>query len=281
MQKKNLLAILLTFFVCSFCFGQNSDLLLSRLPPSGVSISFFQVKTDTLYHSKQIISLLVLPRKNFGIFHLEIGYSKTDLKPTSSFGLKNNAMAAINGSYFDRDNGGSVTYLEMHDSVISTTRPGNLKWSKPDSLINGAIVIRKDSSVIIQLANTDEFYEKSNQEIAVLGAGPILLLNSKPIRLPNMDLVNERNPRTCLCDTKEALVFITIDGRSKEAAGMSLDETQHYLKNIGCVDAINLDGGGSTTLWIRNQGIVNFPSDRSGERPVSNALLIIKNGSKH
>jgi exopolysaccharide biosynthesis protein len=244
-------------------------------------MSFFQVKTDTLYNNKQIISLLVLPKKNFGIFHLEIGYSKTDLKPTSYFGQQNNAMAAINGSYFDRDKGGSVTYLEMHDTIISTTRPGNLKWAKPDSLINGAIVIGKDSAVIIQLANTDEFYVKSNQEMAVLRAGPILLLNSQPMKLPNMDLVTERNPRTCLCETQEALVFITIDGRRKEAAGMSLAEAQLYLKNIGCINAINLDGGGSTTLWIRNQGIVNFPSDRSGERPVSNALLIIKNGTGH
>jgi exopolysaccharide biosynthesis protein len=91
-----------------------------------------------------------------------------------------------------------------------------------------------------------------------------------------MDLVTGRNPRTCLCETKESLVFITIDGRSNDAAGMSLSETQQFWKNIGCIDAINLDGGGSTTMWIKGKGIVNFPSDSSGERPVSNALLLIK-----
>jgi len=48
------------------------------------------------------------------------------------------------------------------------------------------------------------------------------------------------------------------------------------LLKLGCVDAINLDGGGSTTMWIHQKGIVNFPSDKTGERPVSNALLIIK-----
>jgi exopolysaccharide biosynthesis protein len=45
---------------------------------------------------------------------------------------------------------------------------------------------------------------------------------------------------------------------------------------LKCTDAINLDGGGSTTMWLKNKGIVNHPSDREGERPVSDAFLIIK-----
>jgi exopolysaccharide biosynthesis protein len=92
-----------------------------------------------------------------------------------------------------------------------------------------------------------------------------------------MDLVNNRHPRTCLCETKESVIFITIDGRNKEAEGMNLFEVQNFLLNIGCVDAINLDGGGSTTMWTKEKGIINFPSDSSGERPVSNTLLIIPN----
>jgi exopolysaccharide biosynthesis protein len=73
------------------------------------------------------------------------------------------------------------------------------------------------------------------------------------------------------------VIFITIDGRNKEAEGMNLFEVQNFLLNIGCVDAINLDGGGSTTMWTKEKGIINFPSDSSGERPVSNTLLIIPN----
>ncbi len=56
---------------------------------------------------------------------------------------------------------------------------------------------------------------------------------------------------------------------------MSLIEAQQFLQDIGCVDAINLDGGGSTTMWTKEKGVVNFPSDKSGERSVSNALLIM------
>jgi len=56
---------------------------------------------------------------------------------------------------------------------------------------------------------------------------------------------------------------------------MNLKEAQNFLLAIGCVDAINLDGGGSTTLWIKGEGIINNPSDLFGERPVSNAILIM------
>ena len=55
---------------------------------------------------------------------------------------------------------------------------------------------------------------------------------------------------------------------------MSLIEAQKFLLTIGCIDAINLDGGGSTTMWVQDKGVVNSPSDISGERRVSNALLI-------
>ena len=253
MHKKTLISILLVFFACSFCLGQNQNLLLSSTSASGDSVTFIQIKTDTLFNSNQIISLLVLPKKNFSRYRLEISYCKSDLKPTSYFGLSKNAAAAINGGFFDRDNGGSVTYLEINNTVISRTRPSDLKCAKPDSLINGAIVIGKDSAVLIQPANTDQYYEQSKQEIAVLVAGSLLLYNSKLLNLPKMELVTERNPRTCLCETKEALVFITIDGRRKEAEGMTLAETQQYLQKIGCVDSINLDGCGSTTMWIKGK----------------------------
>ena len=71
-------------------------------------------------------------------------------------------------------------------------------------------------------------------------------------------------------------MFVAIDGRSKSAEGMSLNEAQKYLVSLGCVNAINLDGGGSTTLWIKNGGVVNHPSDDTGERDVANAVLLIK-----
>jgi exopolysaccharide biosynthesis protein len=47
------------------------------------------------------------------------------------------------------------------------------------------------------------------------------------------------------------------------------------LRALGVVDAVNLDGGGSATMWVRGLGVVNHPTDSSGERPVANALVIL------
>jgi len=235
-----------------------------------------QIKTDTLFKSKQIINQLVLSNKSFKRYKIVIGNSQPELVKTSIIAQKNNAIAAINGGFFDRDHGGSVSYFELNDSVISQKRPDKIKWAVPDSLTNGAIVLTKNHKIIIEPARTSQYYEESKKEAAVLVTGPLLIYHSNPQLLPNMEFTFKRNPRTCLCITKESVIFVTIDGRSEQAAGMNLIETQKYLMNLDCYDAINLDGGGSTTMWIKNKGIVNFPSDKEGERLVSNAILLLE-----
>jgi exopolysaccharide biosynthesis protein len=235
-----------------------------------------QIKTDTLFKSKQIINQLVLPNKSFKRYTIVIGNSQPELVKTSLIAQKNNAIAAINGGFFDRDHGGSVTYFELNDSVISQKRPDKIKWAVPDSLTNGTIVLTKNHKIIIEPARTSQFYEESKEEAAVLVTGPLLIYHSKLHKLPKMEFTFKRHPRTCLCITKESVIFVAIDGRSEQAAGMSLIETQKYLMDLGCYDAINLDGGGSTTMWINNKGIINYPSDKEGERLVSNAILLLK-----
>jgi exopolysaccharide biosynthesis protein len=185
-------------------------------------------------------------------------------------------LAAINGSFFDMKEGGSVSYLEKGDSVISFTRPDTLKWAVPDSLANGAIVLGKDSELQISRARTDQYYKSSDEEMYVLISGPLLIHNSLAQKLPDMAFSHKRHPRTCLGVTEESLIFICVDGRSEQAAGMSLFELQRYMLDLGCREAINLDGGGSTTLWTSSGGVVNVPSDPQGERSVANALIIVR-----
>ena len=262
-------------FAISVGCGQNKNFLNQQIKTTEDSIAFIQIKTDSIFNSNQIISLLILQKNAINKFNIEFGYSHSDLMTTSSFAKSNNAVAAINGGFSNMDSRGSVTYFEMDDIVISRNRNPDLKWGIADSIINGAIVITNDFKIAIQPANSEQFYESSKQESAVLVTGPLLLLNSEVMKLPNMKFANDRHPRTCLCISKKSMVFITIDGRKKEAEGMNLIEAQKFLLKIGCIDAINLDGGGSTTMWTKNKGIVNLPSDELGERPVSNALLII------
>ena len=86
----------------------------------------------------------------------------------------------------------------------------------------------------------------------------------------------QRNPRTVAGVTATGqVILLVVDGRSSASIGVTLYELGQEMKALGTVDAVNLDGGGSATMWIKGLGVVNHPTDSSGERPVSNAIVIL------
>lgn len=90
----------------------------------------------------------------------------------------------------------------------------------------------------------------------------------------------QRHPRTAICLTEDNhIILLVADGRHLEASGFSLAELARLLKEFGCYNAINLDGGGSSTMFIRGEGVVNHPSDNQqfdseGERAVRTVIVI-------
>jgi exopolysaccharide biosynthesis protein len=276
-MKQILIGIYFIFFVTtSTIHCQPKNYIYPNYKLSKDSIEYAQLKTDSLFNSKQIVSIIALSKDYKGKYQVSIVNSGKSLSRTSSLAQGSNALAAINGGFFNMDSGGSVTYFEIKDSVISRTKPLQLKWSKPDSLMNGAIVISKTHDLTIGYAMNGDLYEQSKLEKAVLVTGPLLLNNSKKVNLPNMSIATTRHPRTIIATTNKSILFITIDGRTDEAMGMSLYEVQEFLLMLKVVDAVNLDGGGSTTMWINGIGVYNYPSGNLIERPVANALVIQK-----
>jgi exopolysaccharide biosynthesis protein len=88
--------------------------------------------------------------------------------------------------------------------------------------------------------------------------------------------VETRHPRTAVAKLKDGkFLMITIDGRSESSGGIGLQDLAEYLLSLGAVDAMNLDGGGSTTMFLDGK-VVNHPSDKEGERKVSDALIVRK-----
>ncbi|MFW5697356.1 MAG: phosphodiester glycosidase family protein [Fimbriimonadaceae bacterium] len=88
----------------------------------------------------------------------------------------------------------------------------------------------------------------------------------------------ERHPRTAMgVDAAgETLWLVTVDGRQEGwSRGIDLYELAELLRYLGADDAANLDGGGSTTMWVDGQ-VVNRPSDPTGERHVASSLLVIR-----
>ncbi|MCC6929977.1 MAG: phosphodiester glycosidase family protein [Gemmatimonadaceae bacterium] len=84
-----------------------------------------------------------------------------------------------------------------------------------------------------------------------------------------------RHPRSAIALSRDStkLMLVVVDGRRAWSVGMSLAELADNLIALGAYQAMNLDGGGSSALWLAGE-VVNFPSDPSGERAVGNALVV-------
>jgi hypothetical protein len=87
--------------------------------------------------------------------------------------------------------------------------------------------------------------------------------------------VRQRNPRTMAgVDARGRVLLVAVDGRQAgRSAGLSILEAAQVMRALGAVTAMNLDGGGSTTMVIEGQ-VVNRPSDPSGERADGDAVLV-------
>jgi hypothetical protein len=82
-----------------------------------------------------------------------------------------------------------------------------------------------------------------------------------------------RNPRTAVGYNNHWVYLVVVDGRQKGLSmGMSFTELAKFMKELGCTDALNLDGGGSSTFWLDGK-VLNSPSDKH-ERAVANALVL-------
>ena len=116
----------------------------------------------------------------------------------------------------------------------------------------------------------------------VTGGAGRLLRDGEPVLEENiareavsLEFMERRHPRTFVGMSKDSatLYLCVVDGRQKRSVGMSFREIQEFLVQLGAWQAMNFDGGGSTTMVVKGK-ILNSPSDKTGERPVANALVV-------
>ena len=113
---------------------------------------------------------------------------------------------------------------------------------------------------------------------AIVGGGPQLVKDGQlrvgTVREGFSSAFAARNPRTLAGVTRRGkLLVVTVDGRSRRSVGVTLTEAARLMRALGARDALNLDGGGSTTMVIDGE-LANRPSD-GRERAVSDALLVL------
>ncbi|HLU99855.1 MAG TPA: phosphodiester glycosidase family protein [Acidobacteriota bacterium] len=130
-------------------------------------------------------------------------------------------------------------------------------------------------------SSEEEFHEEWSQMDYIVGGTPLLMRNNQiihdfSIERVESSFVEKRHPRSAIGILNDKRwVMVVVDGRQPTTSmGMSLPELALFMQSLGCTDALNLDGGGSSTLYLQGQ-VVSAPSDLMGERPVSDAILVI------
>ncbi|MBP5391283.1 MAG: phosphodiester glycosidase family protein [Bacteroidales bacterium] len=233
-----------------------------------------------LFGSPQDISIIEADPRKFRFNVLD----HKSLKKTSEAASEAGAVAAINGTFYNMKQGGSVCYLQIDGQVADTTKGSNMKLRA-----NGAVVIR-NGRLSVEPWNQDKekrFLANPDKNTSVMATMTLLVHDGYAVEiLENKGFSDKRHPRSVIFEKDGKVCLMVIDGRSKgNAAGMTLDEIQRYLSIMGdgkgCKSAVNLDGGGSSTLWTAKDGIINHPSDNGkfdnkGERRVANSIIVIR-----
>ncbi|HMX38078.1 MAG TPA: phosphodiester glycosidase family protein, partial [Ferruginibacter sp.] len=117
-----------------------------------------------------------------------------------------------------------------------------------------------------------------------IGGGPVLVQDGRVKITNNEELkfagkaIGDKHPRTCIGYTNDGyLIIMAIQGRFPGIAeGATLEQEARLLVGLGCVEALNLDGGGSSCLLINGKETIQ-PSDKGGQRPVPAVFMISVN----
>jgi uncharacterized protein YigE (DUF2233 family) len=179
-----------------------------------------------------------------------------------------------------REYGGTVTRIVegggsplAPDTVVLSGGGAGAEFLRRAAPVGAKVSFRLDVSTV-----SGRTFDVGAIRDAVAG-GPRLLTNGKvTITLAEEGMASSfsttRHPRTAVGVTGDGkILLVTVDGRQKGLSrGASLPELADVLLKFGAIDAVNLDGGGSTAMIVRD-AVVNSPSEGK-ERPIADALLV-------
>ena len=277
-MKKITLALLTILFILSAC-SQRELIELTSSEKIDQHLTWKVIKTKELDINGRpaSINILDVDLKKFD-GDIDLAWYPEDLIITSKIGKQYDALAAVNGSYFDMKVGGAWVFLQSDGKQVAGNKSGVI-FSH-----NGAFAEDTSGNIVI-LERPETDWEASPAYDYVMSAGPLMIFEDEIYPMDSVAFNLDRHPRTAVGLTKDKhLILVTVDGRQKEAVGMSIPELTELMEDLQCTYALNLDGGGSTTMYIKgkdHQGIVNYPTDNKtfdhkGERPVSNAILVLE-----
>lgn len=184
-----------------------------------------------------------------------------------SFGTLVGAQVAVNGDFF--------SYTDY--STNGPSRGNGGAWGGSDHGYVAPVQFGSSQVAIPPHEGTGGVEPWARE---VVSGHPTLLVAGARRDNNGDSLCTARHPRTALGfnAAKDRLYLMVVDGRATGRAGMTCDELIGQFQGLGVTDAVNLDGGGSSTMWLASAGVVNYPSDGS-PRVVGNHLAIKAAGS--
>jgi exopolysaccharide biosynthesis protein len=309
-MKKRILFLVLFFLCQKISFSQlkwqNVDTAFQPLP-SSVHVYFTNDQPDTgVFRAYYLVADL---KDKHLTFTTDTTF-KRRLTP-SQFYQKNGApLVVVNGTFFSFETNRNLNAVIKDGRLVSYTAP--VSGRGKDTLtyfysFKGAIGINKKRSADVAWIFTDSSkhhaYASQNKLPALhdsdsspktslasfkkwkmrtaIGGGPVILQDGE-IKISNNEermfmgkAVNDKHPRTAMGYTKDnKLVILVIEGRNTDAHGATLEQEARILKDLNCVEALNLDGGGSSCLLINGKETIKV-SDKT-QRPVPAVFIIRK-----
>lgn len=182
-------------------------------------------------------------------------------RTVSSFAEANGVAIAVNAGFFD-------AAFRSYGVAVG----GGRRWEDTEDQTQSAQLVSDGRRV--ELVPAEVVLEPQDWMREVVSGHPILVDEGGPVDSGD-PMMAVRHPRTAAGLSKDGktLILLVVDGRSSASVGMTGPELSGVMIELGSWKALNLDGGGSSAMYIRGEGIVNHPSD-GHERRVSNQLGI-------
>jgi len=249
------------------------------------------VPLGTLMINKKIYTGPIYNRVAMGIFDNKYAMSRLELKAsvnTNIGGLKIDninqpRMLSTHTIVYTRDWGKTTPNTPKYGTQLVIDKGKLVKISQSPTEIpeKGFVIIgpQKKLNEIIK-AKRYELDLRTNPNWKdvnhIISGGPYLVKGGEiyvDMTAQKLSSIGGRNPRTAIGYTKDNnLIMLTADGREGSSIGLTLMELAHLMKELGCVYAMNLDGGGSTVMYVDGK-VVNKPQEKGGI-PLSHTIVV-------
>ena len=289
-MKKLLLLLVFSLFT-SATMAQNGDsvrLVTAKRHelnlPKGAS--GYTVERVNLFNSVQTISVIKYSPKRLQTSIVQ-PEKLTRLSVTSK---AHNADFSVNAGYWDVRIALPSTFLKLDGKQLAVTADFEKER------VDGVVCLAK-KKVVVDYCKAGEEAPYAAKYDNILASGPVLIDEGKSVdhAAYTKSMVEakhgkdigayytyiRRHPRTAIGTDKKGNVYlVVVDGRSKgNAEGVTIAELTEICEWLGMRDAINLDGGSSSTMWGEKEGVINYPCrnkkfDHAGERKVSSCVLV-------